>query len=771
MTFVPQNFVNQVGPPLNATWLNGLDVAVNSTLGGGQTVAAVLSALGLSGLSFPVAIASGGTGATSAAAGLAALGGTTLGAVNAGYIGSQIFPQTTAESAASVTPTALQYSPYRGEDIRRFGAVVGSDISAILGTMNSIGVAIYIPVGVWTVAANVTITVPIFPDSLGILKPSAGVTITINAPVYAGLWKIFDQSAGGAIVGKIRAPAIYPEWFGATANGKRGNNGTMLGTAFSDSNAAFVASDVGKSIFIVPPPFTAAASFPSIQTTISAYVSGTAVTLAAIPAWSSSATFVASIATTTMTVTSVTNGTLAPGQAVTGAAANTTILYQLTGTTGGTGTYKVSVSQTFASGSLTAAVPLTYYYGTDDTTAILAANALAGSGGLSDGPGTNYNTYSINSTLTFTGPAIYLMTQPAVVGGTTNTSAHTWAGLSGRPTIAISLAGNNDCIALGLGGSTDSGGLVDLNFDCCFSGRDGLVVGGFAGPRFKNVAVRNIQRDGMSVTPAAGSFVQQMDAQDLTIQYAGRHGVYVNPATGSFANETNFLNFVIGQISVRQPSACALYFDAAANNSVDSWLISNYKFTQGWNGDPNFQPAGTPIYVNTGAAIFSTAGLLLQQGYVEQSGPVLGAALPPVKVASGATANIMIRGFYAFQWGYDITRGDHDGASIFTVSAGASQDVCVVPAGAFWSGEIDFYLNDGTNGTRTRLAFEVLPGINGAITVLGTVSNPAAVTYTITANGSGGSTHITVNNTGGVAFTLTYAGLTKNRTGTVGYVY
>ena len=689
----------------------------------------------------------------------------------AGQIGAAINPQTAAELAANATPTAYQYEAYRGEDIRRFGAVAGSDIASVLTTMNAIGSAIYIPVGSWPVLSNTTITVPVFFDYPATLKPASGVTVTINAPVNAGLWKIFDQSAGGTIAGKIRSPAIYPEWFGATANGKRGNNGTMLGTAFSDLSAAFVASDVGKSIFIIPPPFTAAASFPSIQSTISAYVSSTAVTLTATPTWASSAAFTASISTTTMTVTAISSGTLAPGQTITGAAANTTILYQLTGTAGGTGTYKVSISQTFSSGNLTASIPLTYYYGTDDTIAINAANALAGSGGVSDGPSANYNVYSINSTLSFTGAAIYLMTQPAVIGGTINTSAHTWAGLSGRPTIAINLAGNNDCVVLGQGASTDSGGLVDLNFDCCFAGRDGLVVGGFAGPRIKNVAIRNTARDAMSITPASGSFVQQMDCQDLTLQYAGRHGCYVNPASGSFANETNFLNFVIGQVSVRQASAVALYFDAATNNSVDSWIISNYKFTQGWNGDPNFQPSASAIYVNTGAVIFGTAGLLLQQGYVEQSGPVLGATSPPIKVSSGATANIMVRGFYAFQWGADITRGDHDGASIFTVANGSSQNVAVIPAGSNWSGEIEFYLNDGTNGTRDHKAFTVIPGVNGAITSLGAVSNPGAVTYTITANGSGGNTSITVNNTGAVPFTLTYAGLTKARAGTVGYVY
>jgi len=65
-----------------------------------------------------------------------------------------------------------------------------------------------------------------------------------------------------------------------------------------------------------------------------------------------------SIAATTMTITAVTEGTYAAGQIITGAgvAAGTSIVAQLTGTTGGTGTYTVSVSQTVGSTTLSSGV-------------------------------------------------------------------------------------------------------------------------------------------------------------------------------------------------------------------------------------------------------------------------------------------------------------------------------------------------------------------------------------------------------------------------------
>lgn len=69
----------------------------------------------------------------------------------------------------------------------------------------------------------------------------------------------------------------------------------------------------------------------------------------------STSSFTGSISGTTLTVTAVASGKLIVGQVLTGnsATANTTILSQASGTTGGIGTYTVSISQTRSSGSFT----------------------------------------------------------------------------------------------------------------------------------------------------------------------------------------------------------------------------------------------------------------------------------------------------------------------------------------------------------------------------------------------------------------------------------
>ncbi len=66
-------------------------------------------------------------------------------------------------------------------------------------------------------------------------------------------------------------------------------------------------------------------------------------------------TFTGSIATTTLTVSAISSGSILPGMIITGTgvSASTYIVTQLTGTAGSTGTYTVSVSQTVSSTTIT----------------------------------------------------------------------------------------------------------------------------------------------------------------------------------------------------------------------------------------------------------------------------------------------------------------------------------------------------------------------------------------------------------------------------------
>ena len=74
---------------------------------------------------------------------------------------------------------------------------------------------------------------------------------------------------------------------------------------------------------------------------------------------SRTASFTGSIATTTLTVSAISAGSIYPSMQIsgTGVTAGTRIVEQLTGTTGGTGTYTVSASQTVASTAMTGDLP------------------------------------------------------------------------------------------------------------------------------------------------------------------------------------------------------------------------------------------------------------------------------------------------------------------------------------------------------------------------------------------------------------------------------
>jgi hypothetical protein len=78
---------------------------------------------------------------------------------------------------------------------------------------------------------------------------------------------------------------------------------------------------------------------------------------------SAGASFTGSISGTTLTVTALSSGTIAPNQTITGGtiSAGTTIVSQLTGTTGGVGTYTITPSQTTTSAAVTSTNPAVIY--------------------------------------------------------------------------------------------------------------------------------------------------------------------------------------------------------------------------------------------------------------------------------------------------------------------------------------------------------------------------------------------------------------------------
>ena len=155
-------------------------------------------------------------------------------------IGFLLYPRTSQEQLAGVTPTNYFYSPYHiGDDVRRYGNIDLSgtiDCSSILSTANSVGSALYLPSGTYRISDALTLSNPLYFEYGAILKPDAGITVTINAPILAGPWQIFNTTNPGSLINGFIRPMTYGvripvEWMGAVGDNVTNDTAAFAATA------------------------------------------------------------------------------------------------------------------------------------------------------------------------------------------------------------------------------------------------------------------------------------------------------------------------------------------------------------------------------------------------------------------------------------------------------------------------------------------------------------------------------------------------------------
>lgn len=156
--------------------------------------------------------------------------------------------QTPAESAVSVVPTNLQYSPtHIGDDVRRYGNIDltgGTDCRGILNTANSVGVSLYLPPGTYKISSNLTLSSPLIFDAGAILKPDAGVTLTITQPITCGDYQAFNLSGAGSSLVMAHQDKFRARWFGVKADGSTDDTTSWL-WALNTANGRVVKGPVG----------------------------------------------------------------------------------------------------------------------------------------------------------------------------------------------------------------------------------------------------------------------------------------------------------------------------------------------------------------------------------------------------------------------------------------------------------------------------------------------------------------------------------------------
>ena len=120
-----------------------------------------------------------------------------------------------------------------GFNVKAYGAVgdgATDDATAIQDAMDAAtGSDVYFPTGTYLINSALTLSGDNFVFARGaILKPAAGITVTITGSVYAGIYQIFNTSLSGSAItlGASAVKEVYPEWFGAVGdwNGSTGTN-------------------------------------------------------------------------------------------------------------------------------------------------------------------------------------------------------------------------------------------------------------------------------------------------------------------------------------------------------------------------------------------------------------------------------------------------------------------------------------------------------------------------------------------------------------------
>lgn len=123
--------------------------------------------------------------------------------------------------------------------VKNYGAVGDGTTpdQAAFTACDAANASIYVPAGVYLFTANTVLAHQVILNQGAVLKPASGVTITMNGAVAAGLWQIFDLSAGGSVilndVGYVQA-----RWFGASPGASASTNVIAINQAITCAKAS-----------------------------------------------------------------------------------------------------------------------------------------------------------------------------------------------------------------------------------------------------------------------------------------------------------------------------------------------------------------------------------------------------------------------------------------------------------------------------------------------------------------------------------------------------
>jgi hypothetical protein len=284
---------------------------------------------------------------------------------------------------------------------------------------------------------------------------------------------------------------------------------------------------------------------------------------------------------------------------------------------------------------------------------------------------------------------------------------------------------------------------------------------------FESVYFQNCGRHFININPtgagSTGVFVNEIDIVNLTCG-----GVSVRTSGGSFINTTS-------------PNTAYATFD--------SWHIKNWKCTLGWSSiiGSAYQPSASPIVIGTdpnNANVFERIGLRFENGYFESPGGTLGANSPLVQAGvytsgpSGGlvTAKVSFRNCWTLGWGFLNATTACDGQGVISGIAATSGTETVLATGAGYSANllltVQVTSTSGANPGAAKGVF-LVSGIGSEapqVTQIGTTvaqSNSPPLNNTVLAGSlSGGNQgEVIYSNTGSTTAMLTYSSIELDTAG------
>lgn len=140
-----------------------------------------------------------------------------------------------------------------GNGIADDRAAFNSAITAMAALPN--GGTVLVPEGSFKIGSNLTSTTAVQFVILkgGILKPSAGVTITLGGDLSAGVYQIFDPANGAIVLGRTSCRELIPQWWGALGDNSNDDQPAIqacFDAAFGPSGSAHGLTQTNAEVFI-----------------------------------------------------------------------------------------------------------------------------------------------------------------------------------------------------------------------------------------------------------------------------------------------------------------------------------------------------------------------------------------------------------------------------------------------------------------------------------------------------------------------------------------